>query len=245
MCFGFVNNYYILHLIALFIIVLIVFIVVYFLQKRKWNSKSLYYKETISLLKLQNIRNRISPHFILNIVSGLNCASGYNEKLNLLSFLLRRSIEMSDEKLISLQKELDFINVYIELEKYNLGESFTFIVDNKCQDTEKIFIPPMFIHILIENAIKHALRKKEGEKRLFLSLDNFNKGVKVEIKDNGTSAKSCNSFSNGNGLTILFQTIDYLNRKNKQHVVFEISKVPEFEGEGTIVKLFIPFDLKM
>ena len=66
--------------------------------------------------------------------------------------------------------ELDFVHTYVSLEQKSLGEEFRFEVSTGDVDLNVVRVPSMLLQIPVENAIKHALRLKEGKRRLWIRV---------------------------------------------------------------------------
>ena len=101
----------------------------------------------------------------------------------------------------------------------------------------------MFIQIPVENAIKHGLRQKEGEKRLSISIQKEEASTIIRIQDNGGgfSAPRSNTDNTGLGLKIITQTICMLNENNKVKLDLSIHNITTETGEaGSEVQLVIP-----
>ena len=101
----------------------------------------------------------------------------------------------------------------------------------------------MFIQIPVENAIKHGLRQKEGEKRLSIFIQKEEASTIIRIQDNGGgfSAPRSNTDNTGLGLKIITQTICLLNENNKVKLDLSIHNITTETGEtGSEVQLIIP-----
>ena len=117
----------------------------------------------IATLRMENIRNRVSPfHFnILNREMG-NYTDEQAGNMRGLVKLMRRNLELTEQLCVTMAEELDFVNTFINLEREALGDSFILStsIDAAIHLDQKL--PSMMIQIPIENAIKHALKDKEG-----------------------------------------------------------------------------------
>jgi tetratricopeptide (TPR) repeat protein len=249
---------YLLLINALFVVLLSVIIILWLRKKR--DLQVLQYQDKLNQSRIQNIRNRISPHFIFNVLNGITNQSIEDERRNILIKLLRDSLIMADEKSITLNQELDFVKSYIELEKPNLGEQFSLDWNvNPQLELDKIKIPPLLIQIPVENAIKHGLKPKNGEKKLIISLLKEEKGIRIIVKDNGAGIdfdyflitgkeiipRKKISSSTGTGMKVMQETIRYVNTKNTVPISFNVYRLKNGEEQGTIVELFIPDGLKL
>ena len=234
--------------ILICLIILSTFVYIFICLKKKKDLQQIKYMDKLIKLRMENIRNRVSPHFIFNIINNEISSSGENERKNLynLATLMRKNLEISENTKVLLAEELDFVKLYIELEKRNLGEDFRieWNIDNEI-DLKEMFILPMSIQIPVENAIKHALRPKEGDKILSISLEKEQEGLNVFIRDNGAGyfpQQESQTKGTGNGLRILFQTIQLLNSKNINKISLNIQNIRKNNEDicGAEVHIFIP-----
>ena len=124
-------------------------------------------QNAMTSLRLENVRNRISPHFIFNVLNReMNLHKGDKESQNLIGLtkLIRRNLELTDCLAVSLADELDFVDTYVKLERQSLGSEFEYRLDLAEQlDLQEMKVPSMLLQIPVENAIKHGLRLKEGK----------------------------------------------------------------------------------
>jgi len=101
----------------------------------------------------------------------------------------------------------------------------------------------MIMQIPIENAMKHALRAKEGEKLLNISISKEAAGIQITIQDNGAGyhpEKQLQTKGTGTGLKVLYQTIDILNTKNDEKICLHIEDVKDPVASGTRVEITVP-----
>ena len=109
--------------------------------------------------QLENLKNQLNPHFLFNNLSVL-ASLVYKDQdkavefINELSKVYRYILENKNAELVSLQEELDFLEHYIYLLKirFDSGISFDILIDD---DSKSLFMPPMSLQMLVENAIQH------------------------------------------------------------------------------------------
>jgi two-component system, LytTR family, sensor kinase len=113
--------------------------------------------------ELRMLRAQVDPHFLFNSLNTLNIlidinpneARVFTEKL---ANLYRQLLQVKDEDLVSLKRELSFCEDYIYLLQQRFGQAYIFKInylDIKPADTEGAFVPPAAVQLLIENAVKH------------------------------------------------------------------------------------------
>lgn len=186
-------------------------------------------------LKLDNIRNRISPHFMFNVLNNRIIKSDVKEsnELTELAQLIRANLDMSSTLGVELQKELEFVQQYIRVESYLMGDDFHFNIDIAPDvDTSKVKIPSMFIQIMTENSIKHALRNKEGIKLLSITVRREQHNTVIRVTDNGPGFNPA-TLRRKTGMNIISQTIAVINVRNKDKIRFAIRNIYSPDGQQT------------
>ena len=186
-------------------------------------------------LKLDNVRNRISPHFMFNVLNNRIIKSDVKEsnELTELAQLIRANLDMSSTLGVELQKELEFVQQYIRVESYLMGDDFHFNIDIAPDvDASSVRIPSMFIQILTENAIKHALRNKEGIKLLSITVRREQHNTVIRVTDNGPGFNPA-TLRRKTGMNIISQTIAVINVRNKVKIRFAIRNIYSPDGQQT------------
>lgn len=235
---------YILFLSLLFIVSLSIILTIY--RKRRSDKKIWGMQADISSLRLENVRNRISPHFIFNVLN--REVARYTDdvdKNNLvaLSKLIRKNLELTGNLSISLCDELDFVKTYVSIQMQTMGEGFSYDISvDEGIECKEILIPSMLIQIPVENALKHALKTKEGKKRLWIKVFKDYKRIYITVTDNGGGFKKVSSNrGTGTGLKVITQSIQLLNLYNKEPITMKISNVKLDEEEtGCEISYSIP-----
>lgn len=200
---------------------------------------------TVSTLRLENIRNRLSPHFIFNVLNREMAERNVEGKQELSSLvkLMRRNLELAEQLCVTLAEELDFVKTYINLERRSLGPDFhSELKIEKDVQPEQIRIPSVMIQIPVENAVKHALREKEGERNLWVSVCRRGSGICIKITDNGGGYRpDSRNRGTGTGMKVIMQTIRILNNKNKEAIDVLVHNVSLQSGEmGCEVTFWLP-----
>ena len=235
---------YILFLSLLFIVSLSIILTIY--RKRRSDKKIWGMQADISSLRLENVRNRISPHFIFNVLN--REVARYTDdvdKNNLvaLSKLIRKNLELTGNLSISLCDELDFVKTYVSIQMQTMGDGFSYEISvDEGIECKEILIPSMLIQIPVENALKHALKTKEGKKRLWIKVFKDDKRIYITVTDNGGGFKKVSSNrGTGTGLKVITQSIQLLNLYNKEPITMKISNVKLDEEEtGCEISYSIP-----
>lgn len=197
-------------------------------------------------LKLNNVRNRISPHFTFNVLNNHILSADAKEASDLteLSRLIRASLDLSRSTALTLEEELDFVKQYVHLEQPMLGNDFDFsirVADGI--DCRKVLIPSMFVQIVVENAIVHGLSGWEGHKMLHIDVEHRQGGVAIDVVDNGPGFEPGTlSRRTRTGFEVIRQTLAYVNYRNRKKMLYHMSNVtaPDGHRTGCKVVIFIP-----
>lgn len=186
---------------ALTIYVGVFLVLTWLLYKRQLlaqEKKSRLVTERIELEKnldrsvLTSIRSQMNPHFFYNALNTIQSYIYSNDRKNAGSYLSKFSrltrmiLEMSEQELILLEEEITACRLYLELEQARFNDDFSFSIETKnVIDATQVRLPPMLLQPYIENAIKHGLLHKKGEKRLELLFELTSDQLRVTISDNG------------------------------------------------------------
>ncbi|MCR5678783.1 MAG: tetratricopeptide repeat protein [Prevotella sp.] len=205
--------------VALLAIILLVILI--WLRHRRQHVRDMMVHRQIIAMRMENTRNRISPHFIYNALSHEMLAQMDGRKVNLdaLTQLLRRGIEQSDMLDTTLYEELQFVDYYVSIEWQQMTKKILYV--KEIADDVNIHIvklPAMTVQIFVENAIKHGLRKK-GE-HLTIRASRKEQSVLVEVIDDGQGLDT--SYHEHTGIKVVRQTIEMLNEHNSQPISFGI-----------------------
>lgn len=192
-------------------------------------------RRTVSTLRLENIRNRLSPHFIFNVLNQEMAGLKNVERQNFASLvkLMRRNLELAEHFCVTLEEELDFVHTFLDLKRQSLGPAFhSEIIIEPGVIPGSVRLPSMLVQIPVENAVKHALKDKEGERRLWITAQKLPGRICIRITDNGGGFRPDSIHrGTGTGLKVIMQTIQILNQKNREAIDASVENVVLPSGE--------------
>ena len=215
------------------------------------------YEKQINELKLTSLLSQMNPHFIFNALNSIklyiinNDAKLAARYLNKFSKLIRRILEASNTKEISLQEELETMDLYMTIENIRFSNEIIFSIKvGEAINLETIKVPPLILQPFLENAIWHGLSSKKNDKKITLSVQKNKEGfVKIIIQDNGIgreasakikSEKSLNRKSIGISLTKERLTNFSKNYKKEYAIIYEDLLDKTNNPKGTKVSISIP-----
>lgn len=196
------------------------------LWRRRQRINDMKTRQKMVSMRMENTRQRITPHFIYNALSHEMLAQleGRQPDLNQLTQLLRRGIEQADMLETTLQEELNFVDYYVNIERQQMPLPLKYFKEiAEDVDTNSVRLPAMTIQIFVENAIKHGLRRQGGE----LTIHAMRQGPAtwVEVVDNGQGLSP--SYQEHTGMRVVRQTIQMLNERNQQQIDFGIENLKQ------------------
>ena len=248
------NNLLLMGLV--FVVMSSVFLFFYFLQrmdKKRAVDKAESIRK-ISEMELQSLRSQLNPHFMFNSLNSIQALiiKQENDKsqsyLSQFARLLRMMLENTESPFIPLQKEIDFLQLYLALEGLRVPDMQYSISIDSLLNTEKILIPNMLLQPYAENAIWHGLSHKENDKQLQIRISKENGSVNYEIEDNGVGRKKAGELKSffrkqhqSKGMELLSKRINLLNKEYGSTIKTEITDVMKNnEVAGTLVSIKIP-----
>ena len=213
-------------------------------------------------LKMENVRNRFSPHFVFNVLNIFisNLPKGVNVKpLRLLIQVLRANLLTCDQVAVSLEDELQMVMSYSALRHETNPLLPMPRFDIAKEVNMSLMLPSMILQIPVENALKHAFvgMEESGEKPLLDVKIWIEDGMlRIDVIDNGCGGvgavagmgtrKTNAAASTGTGLRILNSTIEMLNAGNARKMYFKMqSRAGAADGgsdrqKGTCVSIGVP-----
>lgn len=211
-------------------------------------------------LKMENVRNRFSPHFVFNVLNVFmsSLPKEVNVKpLKLLVQTLRTNLLTCDKITASLDEELQMVMSYANLRhETNPFLPIPRLDIGKGVDTS-LLLPSMIIQIPVENALKHAFVEMQQDTetpQLDIKIWMEDRMLRINVIDNGCGnsignaeiRKKASAVSTGTGLRILNSTIEMLNAGNDKKIYFKMCSRHRGDNEasesGTLVDIVVPCD---
>ncbi|WP_113634791.1 tetratricopeptide repeat-containing sensor histidine kinase [Nubsella zeaxanthinifaciens] len=207
-------------------------------------------KSDLREAEMQTLRSQMNPHFIFNTLNSINsyiiqsrseAASGY---LTTFSKLMRNVLELSRNKSITLQAELQTLELYLQLEALRLENKFSYTIAlADGMEVELLRIPPLIIQPFVENAIWHGLHNKANSGHLLIGISELDDGlIKIVIEDDGVGRLASSKLKQGQnshksyGIDITIHRIRMLNEANQVKI---IDLYDQEKAVGTRIEIFL------
>ena len=202
-------------------------------------------------LQLQQnlLRSQMNPHFIFNALTNIQSFIIRKETdlslkyLGSFSTLVGNILDSSGKKLIPLQTELSVIENYLALQKLRYGDKLDFkVIVDPSVDLQSISVPPVLIQPLIENAIEHGIKHKEGRGNVTVRFKIIQNMLVVEVEDDGVGRAKAAEIRNSGPKNHAGLAIVILQERlaGKGRMAFQDLLDADGNGCGTISRLFLP-----
>jgi signal transduction histidine kinase len=160
---------------------------------------------SLTTARLHALRAQLNPHFLfntLNAVSVLATQGRQDEVVDVvgrLSDLLRRSLDESRSQEVTLAKELEFADAYLDIQRIRFGQRLT-VLKRVAPDTLDTLVPSMILQPIIENAVIHGIAEAAGVSRIEISASRDDGIVRLQVRDTGPGNKPDGSIERPNGI---------------------------------------------
>lgn len=221
-------------------------------EKEKRDLQILAQTAELSALKAQ-----MNPHFIFNSLIAIQNYVYKHEPAEVAGYisdfakLMRMILENSRKESITIEKELELIRYYLELQQLRFPDKFDFTIHvDPSIDVESILIPPMLSQPVIENAIEHGIMNKaNGKGKIEISFNQKGSMIELSIMDNGIGRENAGNLKNTKdakhqslATTITEERLMLLNKKSKKKFTIEVidRKTADGQVDGTQVIIRMP-----
>lgn len=213
------------------------------------------FNQRIARTEMAALRAQMNPHFVFNCLSSINRFILVNQQdeasayLTKFSRLIRMILDNSRSETISLNKELEALQLYVEMERMRFNDrfEFRFTVADDVQ-TEHLEIPPLLIQPYVENAIWHGLMHKKSPGVLQLRVFYEGKKCCIEIEDDGVgrqramALKSRSATINkSHGMKVTAERLEVINQLYGTNAQVQTADLLDGQGEVVGTKVRIEF----
>lgn len=202
------------------------------------------------------LRAQMNPHFIFNVLNSIKSYFYENDKKNASIYLqkfadlIRKVLHHSAMPTIKLSEEIELLNIYIQLEALLFPNEFAYTIKvDDGIDTDFTTIPTFVIQPYVENAFKHGLRHKEGNKQLDILFEQSHGSIKATITDNGIGRAKSAQINKENksvypsfSTNAIYKRIELLNQQQSQ-ISVEILDLADENQNSLGTKVVLTFNL--
>lgn len=233
-------------LIYVFTLAVIITIHSYGLRKRQELDMALMQlrndrlNNQLTKAQLQALKLQLNPHFLFNTlhtISSLTLIGDRKTSANITTRLgdfLRRTLDYEEQQLVTLAKELEFFDLYLDIESIRFKDRLT-IEKQIDHDLLAAKVPNLILQPLVENAVKHGIARNKGPGLIRLEIKKAAGFLRVKIYNDGPLLNG--HITEGIGLSNIQQRLEKLYGSD-----FDFSLDNDVSGNGVNSNLSIPIN---
>jgi two-component system LytT family sensor kinase len=170
-------------------ILLVAYVVSYYVTLKGREGLTARLEAQLVKSNLKALKSQLRPHFLFNTMHSISSlmfsdVGAADKMIARLSELLRMSLEDGAEQVTTLNKELDFVNGYLEIEKIRFGERLIVVLDVP-GDTLDAQVPHLLLQPFVENAIQHGVARLSSNGKIQISSLRQGERLYLTVRDNG------------------------------------------------------------
>lgn len=221
-------------------IVICAHLISYYKSFREKELRTRQLEAQLAKARLQTLKSQLQPHFLFNTLHSISALMltdvvAADRMMTSLSDLLRMSLEGNGTQLTTLNREIEFLEVYLGIEKIRFEDRLNvfFDISPVCLDAQ---VPHLLLQPLVENAVRHGISKRSAPGEISIIARKENGALHLWIRDNGPGiAEEEDKPKRGLGLSVTRERLVALYRSSQS---FQITNL---DGGGAEVYLQLPF----
>lgn len=222
-------------------------------KEKRMKELDLLMKES----RLAVLQSQMNPHFIFNAMNSIqrftlqHDVENANKYISRFSRLLRMVLQHSEKNSITLEDELQMLQLYLEIESLRMSNAFSFRFEVEDDiEADALKIPGMMVQPFVENALAHGLANKPGDKSLLVRFYMPHERLLLcEVTDNGIGREKARIVKEkkaalmphqSKGINLVQERLSLYNRKVSGKISIIDLTDEAGEAAGTTVKIEIP-----
>lgn len=234
---------------------LLLFGIAFLIYNRIQLKKNLTLQKELAEYEQKALHLQMNPHFVFNCLGSISSFIVQNgtdsaiKYLSKFSKLMRLTLEYSKESLIPIDKEIESLQNYLELEQLRFNNKFTFTISKSSDIEDDMAMPPLLLQPFVENAIIHGVIPKKEKGSIAVRFTIENESLFCTVEDNGVGFKESIAQKENSvvahksmALDITRKRLEMIESTTKQKTEFKIEEIKTNPDEilGTKVTLHLP-----
>lgn len=218
-------------------------------------KKSLTLQKNLAEYEQKALHLQMNPHFVFNCLGSISSfivQNGNDSAIKYLakfSKLMRLTLEYSKESLIQVDKEIEGLRNYLELEQLRFNKVFNFTIQKSENIEDDMAIPPLFIQPFVENSIIHGIVPKKSHGSLIIDFSVNQTHLICTITDDGIGVETSKqmkadsvSVHKSMAIDIIEKRLKMIESSTSKPANLKIEELQNFTGTimGTKVTLQLP-----
>jgi len=207
-------------------------------EQKEMDARKMEAEKLAKEAELYKLRQQLQPHFLFNSLNSISALVGSQpdqarKMIYQLSDFLRGTLKKEEQQLVNLEEELEYLELYLDIEKVRFGHRLTTIVD--CEENCKpMKLPSLLLQPVVENAIKFGLYDTTDDITIRISAMQKNNYLEVVVENPFDPETSSPKKGTGFGLSsvqrrlyLLFARNDLLETKTENNLFITKVKIPQ------------------
>ncbi|MFT4203448.1 MAG: tetratricopeptide repeat protein [Chitinophagaceae bacterium] len=209
-------------------------------------QKEAEWKALASETELKALRAQMNPHFVFNSLNSIgdyilkNNNEQAQEYLSQFASLMRMVLTHSEQDFIPLRDDLQFIELYLQVESKRLPGRFSYAVHVAADlDTDNIMVPPLLLQPFVENSIWHGFKQKETAGHILVEIKKLGEVLVCVVDDNGEGRNvDVENKRKSFGISITENRLKILNQQRNATAALHI--IDKENKSGTRIEIALP-----
>ncbi len=224
-------------------VVAIAHVLWYYHEFRDRELRTSQLETRLAQAQLKALKSQLQPHFLFNTLHSISTLMLTNVRaadtmLARLSDLLRMSLDNNTVQETTLNREMQFVTGYLEIEQMRFEDRLTVRCDVH-PDTLDARVPHLLLQPLVENAIRHGASRRAQGGEVWITVERQNDDLHITVGDNGPGFSTNPEWKARHGLG-LNATRERLQVFYGDRQRLDVHSVP---GRGTTVSIVLPFSV--
>jgi len=225
----------------------------FFYYRNKEKQKTILLQKQLTEFEHKALHLQMNPHFVFNCLAAISAfvmQNGKDEAIRYLakfSKLMRLTLEFSQESMITIDKEIEALQNYLELEQLRFNDKFDFNISKESNIEDDTVIPSLLLQPYVENAIIHGVVPKSNKGFIDITFRQIENQLICIIVDNGVgieqSKKNKINFLNAHKSMAMeiskkrLETLEQLENKKNELSITELRDGENVLGTQVLIKL--------
>ncbi|MCD9854134.1 tetratricopeptide repeat protein [Epilithonimonas sp. JDS] len=246
-----------LKLILGFLILIVILGSLFFYQRNKEKQQKILLQKQLAEFEHKALHLQMNPHFVFNCLAAISSFIMQNGKADAMKYLskfsklMRLTLEFSKESAIPIDKEIEALQNYLELEQLRFNQKFDFKINKDSDIEDDTAIPTLLLQPYVENAIIHGVAPKEGKGFIKINFSQKDDQLICTIEDDGVGIESSKELKKDSvnahksmALEISKKRLETLEKIENKKVGLEIEELKDAIGKtlGTKITLKLPLN---
>ncbi len=214
----------------------------YYEKYREEKRRSTTLEAQLAHAQLQALKMQLQPHFLFNALNSISSLVLEEPRVAVhmiarLGDFLRLTIENNGTQVVSLERELEFLRCYLEIEQVRFRDRLRVRIDAE-PETMKAQVPNLILQPIIENAIKHGIAARAAAGQIEVSVKRREEKLRIEVSDDGPGPAF------GKPIRIINEGVGLANTRERLRQLYGDDfclSLNNRTGGGTAVTIEIPF----